>query len=148
MISVSSVRNIFSRLFTLYALYEIQTHNPSGALIILVIPSFVNGSFFCFYQYKLYQLTKYSDIWRPWKFSTFGILGLVAGLAIVAISTISSFFLATPEIINVEGAYIPLFLLIYAFLISCAFGMGWAAFGLRKYWKDVHELAIKKAEMS
>ncbi|MHA1298858.1 MAG: hypothetical protein ACTSO9_05380 [Candidatus Helarchaeota archaeon] len=112
-------------------------------LIILIIPTFINGSFFCYYQYQLYKLTKYSDTWRPWKLSTFGILGLVVGLAIVAVSTLSSFFIATPEIINVEEIYIPLFIFIYACLIACASGIGWAAFGLRKYWINVLELAKK-----
>ncbi len=111
--------------------------------IILIFPTFVGASFFIFYQYELYKLTHYSDTWYPWKFCTFGIFGFEIGIGILGVSLFGGFFFLYPDILNVEAAYIPLFLLIYGFLICSAAGVSWAAFSLRKYWINVKELAIK-----
>jgi len=111
--------------------------------LLLVIPIFTGGALFCFYQYRLYKLTRYSDTWRPWGRSTMGVLGLEIGMIIAVNFLFLLVFTSIPELIAVETIYIPIFFMMYAFLITSSIGINWAAFGLRKYWKNVRELAIK-----
>lgn len=107
---------------------------------------FLGGGLFCFYQYKLYRLTKFSDKWKPWKGGMIGILGLEIGIIFAVINLFFSVFTTYPELFNVDPIFIPLFLLIYCVLIVSTLGIWWAALGLRNYWKEVLKLAIEAAE--
>ena len=123
---------------------------PSSPIIIfiaigLMIVVFIGGALFCLYQYRLYQLTKFSDRWRPWKGSTIGILGLEVGIIFAASNLVMGIFITNPELVNIDFAFIPLFIMVYILLSISSWGIWWAALGLRKYWIEVHKIAIKVA---
>ena len=113
--------------------------------VIFMIIIFIGGGFFCLYQYKLYQLTKFSERWRPWKGTTIGILGLEIGIVYAAANLLTGIFLTYPELISIDFIYLPLFILVYALLIISGCGIWWAAIGLKRYWMEVHKIAVKAA---
>ena len=110
--------------------------------IIFTSGIFSGGFCFWFYQYKLYQLVKFSEKWRPWKNSTIGIFCLDIGILFTLINLLLSILDIYPELFNVSEAYIPLFILIYAVLTIGSIGSWWAGLGLRAYWKEVLKISL------
>lgn len=109
-----------------------------GFLVILF-----GGTFYIYYQYQLSKLTKYANIWSPWKYHTYGYILFELGLIILLPTFFVGILIVSPDLINVESAYVPLFPIMFAGIFICFFGLCWAAIGLRRYWKKAYELAVK-----
>ncbi|NVM03829.1 MAG: hypothetical protein HWN67_15975 [Candidatus Helarchaeota archaeon] len=123
---------------------------PSSPILMLIavvfmILVFIGGGIFCLYQYRLYQLTKFSDRWRPWKGTTIGLICLEGGIVFASTNLLTGIFISYPELMSIDFIYIPLFILVYILLILSGCGIWWAGLGLRKYWIEVHEIAVKAA---
>ncbi len=113
--------------------------------VVFMILVFIGGGIFCFYQYRLYQLTKFSDRWRPWKGTTIGLICLEIGIVFASSNLLTGIFISYPDMININIIYLPLFIVVYALLILSGCGIWWAGLGLRKYWIEVHDIAVKAA---
>jgi len=113
--------------------------------LVFVSGIFSGGACFCFYQYRLYQLTKFSERWRPWKNSMIGILALEIGIVFAVLNLFYGVFITYPDLFDVNEIFIPIFILIYAVLTMGALGIWWAGLGLRAYWKEVLKIATETA---
>ena len=113
--------------------------------LVFVSSIFLGGASFVIYQYKLYKLTKFSSKWKPWRSSLIGLSLLEVGIVCATLSLFAGVFITYPDLFMVKEEFIPMFILIYGVLIVSSIGIWWATIGLRSYWKEVHELAVKSA---
>ncbi|MHA1298856.1 MAG: hypothetical protein ACTSO9_05370 [Candidatus Helarchaeota archaeon] len=70
--------------------------------IALIVAVFVGGGFFCYSQYQLYKLTKFSEMWRPWKGSLIGLICLEAGIVFAVGNLFYGLFLTFPDLLIVK----------------------------------------------
>ncbi|MHA1380395.1 MAG: hypothetical protein ACTSRG_18675 [Candidatus Helarchaeota archaeon] len=115
------------------------------SLMILVISSI---NFIVLYYYKLYKLTKYSDVWRPFKRIFLGTAGLIFGMIIMIVILFHYLLTTFPDLFadafyNYENIF-AIGTIISALIIAA--GVPIIIYGLRKFYLKMEKMVVEASQ--